>query len=204
MIKIFTLHQTLFLTNTAITTKNGNNCVHKEINSQKELELQYNKLISDQTIKEIYFYNRNLDFLLELFKKMFKIIEAAGGLVSNSKNEYLFIKRNGKWDLPKGKIEKKEKIEDAALREVEEECGVSDLKIIKPLVTTYHTYFLEEQPVLKPTYWFLMHTNYSKVLTPQQEEGITEVKWIAKKDFGMVLENTYESIKDVLQKISES
>jgi len=203
MIKIFSLNKTIFLTNSQKSINSVQSNIFFEINSQKKLEKCYHKLISDQSKAEIYFYNTNLDFLFSLFKNMFKITEAAGGVVINSKNEYLFIFRNGKWDLPKGKIEKKEKKEEAALREVEEECGVYNLKLIKPLVTTYHTYFLEEQPVLKPTYWYLMQTNYDKTLTPQQEEGITDVKWLAKKDFGMVLKNTYESIKDVLQKISE-
>jgi len=204
MIKIFSLHKTIFLTNALPSVKQSKTTAFIEINSKKELAHQYQKLLSDPSVSEIYFYHADTEFLFKLFKNMFRIIEAAGGVVTNRKNEYLFILRNGKWDLPKGKIEKTEKTEDAALREVEEECGVNNLKLIKPLVTTYHTYFLEEQAVLKPTYWFLMQTDYDKKLTPQQEEGITEVKWLAKKDFRMVLQNTYESIKDVLQKISES
>lgn len=204
MIKIFTLDKTLYLTDKKNFLFAEKNFVFIETDSQFDILHFFINFTNNPQLKSAVLYNPDLEKLFTLFKISFKLVEAAGGLVMNSKNEYLFILRNGKWDLPKGKIEKKEKTADAAIREVEEECGISNLQLIKPLITTYHTYFLEEQPVLKPTYWYLMQTNYDKTLTPQQEEGITEAKWIAKKDFGMVLKNTYESIKDVLQKISES
>ena len=122
------------------------------------------------------------------------VISAAGGLVVNPKKEILFIFRNGVWDLPKGWIEKGETIESAATREVEEECGVFNLKIIKSLVTTYHIYY-QEGMNLKKTYWFLMSSDSNKELVPQIEEGITEVVFKNERDTEEALKNSYGNIK---------
>ena len=124
--------------------------------------------------------------------------------MKNETGEWLFIFRNGKWDLPKGKVEKKEAITKAAIREVEEECGIGKLTIIKELPTTYHTYYMEERAILKRTYWFEMLCKDTSVLIPQLEEGITDVKWLSKKQLRQVLENTYESVKDVMKEIENS
>lgn len=131
------------------------------------------------------------------FKKNYKIIEAAGGLVRNEKKEILFIFRKGKWDLPKGKIDKNEKVKSAAKREVKEECGIKGLKITDELATTYHIYELYGKQILKKTYWFKMTTDFKGILTPQMEEDITDVKWIKKKDVPEVLKNTYPAIVEV-------
>jgi 8-oxo-dGTP pyrophosphatase MutT (NUDIX family) len=146
-------------------------------------------------------YNENETLLLEWFKSLFSIVEAAGGLVKNNKGEYLFIYRHGKWDLPKGKIEKGESIKKAAVREVEEECGISELTISKEITPTYHTYHLNEKQILKPTYWFEMNCGDDSQPIPQEEEGITEVRWITPENFEMVKKNTYESIKDVIAEL---
>ena len=135
------------------------------------------------------------------FSLPYKVIEAAGGLVKNKKGEYLFIFRNGKWDLPKGKIEKGEGIKSAGIREVEEECGITKLKIVKELESTYHIYHQDEKAILKRTYWFEMLCEDESKLVPQTEEGITDVKWLSKKDLQQVNDNTYDSIKGVMKSI---
>jgi 8-oxo-dGTP pyrophosphatase MutT (NUDIX family) len=152
-------------------------------------------------LNEIYFFNPNLENLFDYFSALFHIIEAAGGLVKNKKGEYLFIFRNGKWDLPKGKIEKGESIKTAAIREVQEECGVNELNIVKELSSTYHIYFIEKKAILKRTYWFEMICKDDFKLVPQTEEGITEVKWMDAKKLKQVYDNTFESIKEVLKEI---
>ncbi len=133
------------------------------------------------------------------FCEQFYLTEAAGGLVFNELNELLLIERLGVWDLPKGKLEKNETPENAAVREVEEECGINNL-ILKNLVCkSYHTYILKNNKILKRTYWYEMKTNYSGQLTPQTEESITKVEW---KNFDKTMIdtlNTYESIKEVLR-----
>ena len=126
------------------------------------------------------------------------LIEAAGGVVYNNKNQVLMIFRDGKWDLPKGKLELNENIKDCAIREVEEECGVSGLSIINSLQDTYHTYELNEKKILKRTYWFTMNTDYKGSLVPQAEEGISEVVWVDKDHVTEKLNNSFGNIKELL------
>ncbi|MBP9151638.1 MAG: NUDIX hydrolase [Flavobacteriales bacterium] len=135
------------------------------------------------------------------FSSHFKIVEAAGGLVKNSNGDWLFIHRNGMWDLPKGKMEKGESIEECAVREVAEECGIAEPTIIRPLSTTYHTYTLKGQRVLKPTYWFLMKSNDTSELIPQTEEGISEVKWIATMEAIELVKGSFGSIRAVANEL---
>lgn len=133
------------------------------------------------------------------FKTYFKNIEAAGGIVFNTEKDLLFIHRLGKWDLPKGKLEKNETKEQGAVREVMEECGIDNLDIIKELPRTYHIYKHKDKLVLKTTHWFEMNTSFSGVLIPQTEEGIIEVEWLDKGNVKeKVMPNTYHSIKELL------
>ena len=125
------------------------------------------------------------------------LVEAAGGLVYNTENQLLMIFRNGKWDLPKGKIELGENICQCAIREVSEECGVKNLKIIKKIAETYHTYELEGQPILKRTFWYMMNTDYDAKLVAQIDEGITKVEWVNKEDIAKKLEKSYGNIMDI-------
>jgi len=129
------------------------------------------------------------------FKSHFKIQKAAGGKVLNANNETLFIYRFNKWDLPKGKLESGESISECAVREVEEECGISNLQIEKELETTYHIFERKGKLILKITYWFLMSTTYTGKLTPQFEEGIEQVVFKKEDETVEALKNTYENIK---------
>lgn len=199
MIKIFYFNKLIYLINNQAIFKPKEDAILADIQSADEMLLKFNTLTQKKKLNEIYFFNENLQHLFNYFSGMFRIIEAAGGLVKNEKGEYLFIFRNGKWDLPKGKIEKGEGIKTAAIREVEEECGISGLSITREFPPTYHTYTIEEKAILKRTYWFEMSCdNTSAVLVPQIEEGITDVEWIATKNLKKVLKNTFESVKEVL------
>ena len=130
---------------------------------------------------------------------IYKIVEAAGGLVKNKEQKILFIFRLGKWDLPKGKIEKGENAEEAALREVKEECGLTRLRIKKKMPSTYHTYTLKGEKILKISHWFEMNfTGIKYTLTPQIEEGITDVRWLTTDEIKEAMKNTYASIEDVM------
>lgn len=142
------------------------------------------------------------ELLFESFRKCFTYIEAAGGKVFNSDGDILGIFRLGKWDLPKGKVEKGESIRDAAIREVEEECGISGLTIVKELNSTYHTYSLKGKQILKQTHWFEMSYSGSETLVPQTEEDIQLVKWLPIEDLSEFQANTYASILDVLNENS--
>jgi 8-oxo-dGTP pyrophosphatase MutT (NUDIX family) len=136
--------------------------------------------------------------LFRLFTSFFVVLEAAGGLVRHESCRYLFIKRFGKWDIPKGKIETGESPEAAAIREVMEESGITEPRVIKPLPQTYHTYNLEGTRILKKTWWYLMHLDGTMVTSPQREEGITEAVWLVPSQFDIVLENTYRSLAVLL------
>ncbi|MDG1698404.1 MAG: NUDIX domain-containing protein [Polaribacter sp.] len=152
------------------------------------------KKLTSNSVNGVLIFCDNLERSKELFFKNFKIISAAGGLVLNPKKEVLLIYRNNIWDLPKGWIEKNESIETAAIREVEEECGIFNLKIIKPLTTTYHIYN-QKGFMLKQTHWFLMTSDYERELVPQIEEGITKVIFKNKKATNEALKNSYANIK---------
>jgi hypothetical protein len=132
-------------------------------------------------------------------KECCQFIKAAGGLVKNANGEYLFIFRNKRWDLPKGKVEKGEKMKEAALREVEEECGVTIFKNKNKLCRTFHVYEMNNGVVLKKTNWYNMTVKGSPKLIPQKEEGITKAVWLKSNALNPVLKNTYPLILEVLK-----
>lgn len=198
MVKVFSSGKIVYLISNYDRFEPKPASIFITVASAKELKDFYLPLLDSKDIKEIWFCNPNSQLLLDWYSSMYKVVEAAGGLVKNAKAEFLFILRHGKWDLPKGKIEKGETVERAAVREVEEECGIGKLKIIKQLPPTYHTYELKGQQILKPSYWFEMSSNDTSNLVPQTEEGITDVRWLKLNDLEMVRNNTYESILDVI------
>lgn len=149
-------------------------------------------------IKKGIIVGSDIEALKKLFFKQFKVIEAAGGIVQNEEKEILFIFRKGKWDLPKGKVEPKEDVETAAAREIEEETGVKNLQLKKKIHTTYHTYKEYGKDILKISHWFYFICPTPQNLTPQTEEDITEVQWIATKDIKTPMANTYSSIKELM------
>jgi ADP-ribose pyrophosphatase YjhB (NUDIX family) len=128
----------------------------------------------------------------EFLKKKYKVMTAAGGLVTR-KDKILMIYRLKKWDLPKGKIDKGEKAKEAAVREIQEECGVQS-QIVTKLCTTWHTYTLKKKRILKKTTWYEMTSVGNGKLTPQEEEGIDEARWMSPKEVHHALEDSYKSI----------
>lgn len=150
--------------------------------------------------KSRYFYVLcdNAKAYLNHVKESVTLIEAAGGLVKNENKDLLFIYRNDKWDLPKGKIEKGETVKEAAVREVEEECSIRVNKLGEKICKTYHVYISREEVVLKKTHWFKMKAKGQNKLKPQKEEGITDVRWFKKNDIEAIVTNTFPSIMDVL------
>ncbi len=133
------------------------------------------------------------------FFKHFTLIKAGGGLVKNKAGEILLIFRRGKWDLPKGKLEENETIEQCAKREVEEETGLQQLEVGKLLGITYHTYIEFGKPILKESHWYGMKATGDEKLIPQTEEDITEIIWAKKEDFKKYLLNTFPTIVEVLK-----
>ena len=160
--------------------------------------IRVGKIIKNNELyDEIYLTSENIDNIFDIFKSEFQWIEAAGGLVLNPENKMLFIHRLGKWDLPKGKIEVDESVDSAAIREVEEECGMKNLMITKNLAPTFHIYPFKNNFVLKKTHWFEMKSDYKGELIPQLEEDITEVKWMDKTAVKQALNDTYPTISEM-------
>ena len=127
----------------------------------------------------------------------YELIDAAGGLVENN-GKYLWIFRNGVWDLPKGKLEINEDFKTAGVREVQEECGLdSNLKISRLLYISFHTYTLGTVNVLKKTYWYKMNYNGKNNIKPQKSEGIEEVKWLNFKESTLNAENSFGLINEL-------
>lgn len=137
------------------------------------------------------------------FHSLFQPIEAAGGVVLNDDNEWLMIYRLGKWDLPKGKLESFEQPEEAAVREVSEECGIPKPQMLNHLLDTYHIYTQHSERVLKRTYWYMMRSHGKHSLTPQTIEGITEVKWVKPELVAELAQQSYGSIRTVIEMAME-
>lgn len=144
-------------------------------------------------------YNPNFAKLKTRFFKHFQLILAAGGLVKNKNEEILMIFRREKWDLPKGKLDEGETLENCAKREVEEETGLQNLQIIKPVKITYHTYVQFGKHNLKETHWYLMKAKGDEQLIPQVEEEISEIIWAKKEDLKKYLNNSFPTIEMVLK-----
>jgi ADP-ribose pyrophosphatase YjhB (NUDIX family) len=160
----------------------------------KEILFFYQKITR---IDSLYIFHTDIEELRKVFRQCFIPVDAAGGLVKNSRGEFLLIYRRGKWDLPKGKLNKNESFDHAAIREVEEECGISKVKIISPLLSTYHTYAYKNGIALKKTFWYEMLYEDNADLKPQEEEDIVEAKWIPASQLKPYLDKSYPAIRDV-------
>lgn len=153
------------------------------------------KLLNKKNTNSVHLFHKNKDKLLKYFFKLIPTVIAAGGKITNSKSETLFIYRNDKWDLPKGKAEKNEQLPQTALREVKEETGIKEVSINKPLDITYHIFRRNNEYRLKVTYWFDMFSDYEGIFFPQLDEGITDVKWVKKNDLEEIKINSYPNIR---------
>ncbi len=155
----------------------------------------------DEKIFQITVYHPDLELMWQTFKNNFDVIEAAGGVIKNKNNDILFIFRNGKWDLPKGKIENKENAETAALREVQEECGIENVTLNNFILSSYHIYSENGKEILKISHWYAMTSNDTR-FNPQIEEGITEVVWKNNGQVQKALQNTYQNIRVLIRNVS--
>lgn len=193
MYTIFKNDIVIFLTDTLENKNNPGFFYWDKIN----FDLLFQRLEKEGE-NEIFLYHPDAELLWNNFQKKFKVMIAAGGVVQNSKKELLFIFRHEKWDLPKGKVEVGEDIADAALREVQEECGMNQLKIKTFIGNTYHIYTEKKREILKITHWFSMFSDEVN-LQPQEEEGISIVVWKDRKEVKSALKNTFPNIKLLLE-----
>lgn len=188
----------VFVNNRPLTISNSSAKVQRNIPFQDKSDFHVAIDLLYHSAEHVNIYGKDANEIWNQFQNEFKNIFAAGGVVLNPKGEILWIYRMEKWDLPKGKMEKDEKVEETAVREVEEECGISGLSITKTLKTTYHMYYHKEY-ILKVTHWFEMRYEGTEELIPQTEEGISKVKWLSGKALEPALENTYANILELLK-----
>lgn len=165
----------------------SNNAINSMIHEMREEEVHAGIIVHE-----------DFKALKKAFFKKFDVIQAAGGLVFNEHQEALFIFRRGKWDLPKGKLDEGETLEECAVREVEEETGLKDITLKDLITTTYHTYNESGKHILKESYWYLMEVKNNQRLVPQLEEFITKIKWVKKANWNEMKSNTFPSIIEVL------
>jgi len=199
MYKVFFKDRTVFFRDDfpeAFRTENGLFYKYESPENFSEIVSAFFRL---ERINSLYLFHNDLLFLQTEFKSLFTPIRAAGGLIRNSNNEFIVIRRNGLWDLPKGKTEKGELPQDTAVREVCEECGI-DAPFVKGfLLKTFHAYMMDGKAILKETDWFDMQIDGRVKTIPQEAENITEVKWLRAEMASSIESNTYPLIIDVLK-----
>ncbi|MCF8361889.1 MAG: NUDIX domain-containing protein [Prolixibacteraceae bacterium] len=173
-----------------------------EVQTVTDFASVWQSFVANEYWKKIFLYSDTTDKLFSILFSFFIRLDAAGGVVLDKNNRLLCIKRFGKWDLPKGKVEKGESFRLAAMREVKEETGIDAIANEKPHIITHHVYqspYHNNEWVLKPTYWYRMKCINSENLVPQSEESITDVKWFGEELKDEVIQNTYKSLIDVIQ-----
>jgi mutator protein MutT len=204
MYKIYINGTPLFLTSTkdfpSLKLEGDNFIKMRYIGKKKFLHNYLDLLEKNTSFDAIVLHSPDLEKLWEHFCSIFKIIEAAGGIVKNENEEVLMIYRMGYWDLPKGKIEKGESREEAAIREVQEETGIQSVDLQELIHTTYHTYKSKKgKKILKVSYWYTMETSDSDLI-PQAEEGIEQAIFVKLGSFFSQPKKIYGNILDVVAK----
>ena len=165
-----------------------------------ELHKEYQAFSKQSRLKKMI-VTGDVETVWKVFKSLFTYIEASGGAVKNEKGNLLMIYRNRHWDLPKGKMEKGESPALFAVREVEEECGIKNLRIVKKLSSTCHIFFLKNE-CIKHTHWYEMISKDPANPTPQAEEGIREAKWLTREKVKKIRNKVYPSLREILTAVS--
>jgi len=194
MYKVFVNDKPLFLTNQVVKETDFQLFLLESVDIKQIIVKMF-----QNKIQKAFLYHPDEKEILTKLKEKIPVVKAGGGLVFNKKGEVLFIFRNGKWDLPKGGTEKGEVIEETAIREVEEETGVTGLKITQKLQKTYHIFKRNGRYKLKITHWFEMKTDFVGTPQGQEDEGIEKVAWLKPEEIKEALGNSYENIKLLFQ-----
>lgn len=198
MYKVFFKDRTVYFGDDFSRVFERNTGLFYKYNNLQELTELVHAFYFLEKIDKLFIFHDDIITLFEEFKACFRYVDAAGGVVLNDAGEFLIMKRDGIWDLPKGKLESGETPEKAALREVEEETGLKGLKITHPILSTFHTYQLTEDMLLKKTKWYEMVYEGNGELIPETREKITELKWVKPGNTDFIRSNTYSSVLDVL------
>lgn len=202
MHKIYFDRRTIIICRPEEATLSDPNAVEFHFKQPSDISALVEMFELSSTLEKIYIPSAEPE---DCYKKIcgeFREVNAAGGLVENRRGDYLLIKRDGLWDLPKGHQEAGEDIKVTALREVQEETGVDDLSLGDLICVTDHCYKRNGIWHLKHTWWYRMYYLKPLDLTPQTEEDITKAAWVAKSSLPPFLKNTYPSIKEVFLAVS--
>lgn len=197
MHKIYFDRRTIIICRPEEATLSDPNAVEFHFKQSSDISALVEMFELSSTLEKIYIPSAEPE---DCYKKIcgeFREVNAAGGLVENRRGDYLLIKRDGLWDLPKGHQEAGEDIKVTALREVQEETGVDDLSLGDLICVTDHCYKRNGIWHLKHTWWYRMYYLKPLDLTPQTDEDITKAAWVAKSSLPPFLKNTYPSIKEV-------
>jgi len=202
MYKVFVNNQSIhFVKNINVQLLDNEDVEFYQFQSKQALLAVIADFVDKKLTQQLYIYcPGNLTEVFSFYKSQYIEIKAGGGLVFNNNDEYLFIYRQNKWDLPKGKLDKGETIKACAKREIEEETGVDNLEIIKKLQDTYHIYTEKNKKIIKHCYWFLMKTDSKNKLQPQIKENITKAVWLKEDGIIEAMSNTYPSIDGLIAK----
>lgn len=200
MYKVFINDRVIELTDNYDDYKSDYDTIFIRYGSEEALDETINLLRNSTVVKSVVIYCEDLEKSWDLFSNKFKLVEAAGGIIKN-KDRILFIYKNDHWDLPKGKIESNESIENTALREVKEECGIGELAIVDDLESTYYIYRENGDDVLKKTSWFLMTTPEEGPFNGDSDEGISEVEWMNSSQWESENNKSYASVRNLLSSL---
>ena len=198
MYKVFFKDRTVYFGDDFSKIFERNNGLFYKYNNIHELTEVVHAFYFLKKIDKLFIFHNDIITLFDEFKACFNYVEAGGGVVINEKGEFLVMLRNGIWDLPKGKLEKGENFESAALREVEEETGLDQMVIKQPVLSTFHTYTEKGNMMLKKTKWYEMLYSGNKTPVPETRENITETRWVSPGNTDFIRKNTYPSVLDVL------
>jgi 8-oxo-dGTP pyrophosphatase MutT (NUDIX family) len=205
--KIYINESPLYLTQTSDLddeTAFERSLIHAKYVGKPKMLMNYIELLEKNKHHEgIIIQADDVEQLWKDFKSLYQYIKAGGGLVLNNFGKVLLIFRRGVWDLPKGKQDPGETLAQTALREVQEETGLADLKLIEKLNNGYHCYLMSKQRTLKRTRWYLMQTQTPNQLKLQKEEGILDAAWFDPKELPGLNMPMYNNIRDVLIRYNE-
>ena len=197
--KVFIKDKVLVFTQNINNSFLGEKDIIHKYKSQKKLSSEFQSFIENKKQENLYVIcDTNVDKFFNKFISKYHIIKASGGLVTNKMNQILLIYRHGRWDIPKGKNNKNEKNKSAALREVEEETGISKLQIIKKLANTYHFFSENKTLYIKKTRWYLMNNTQDQIPESPNNEGITKVAWFDYTKLDNISKGAYLSVKEVI------
>jgi 8-oxo-dGTP pyrophosphatase MutT (NUDIX family) len=168
------------------------------MDTKEEIPLAVSTLTDTEDLLGIHLYPGLLPDVWKAFRSGYVRVKAAGGIVVDERGRLLVIRRLGRWDLPKGKVDKGESMDEAAVREVQEECGIDGIRLGPRLARTWHTYARNGRQHLKRTDWFLMRTSSEQALVPQHEEDIDEVRWVDHEEADVLKADTYPSLLPVV------